>query len=472
MNNQKHDVVIIGAGIGGLICGAYLAKAGLNVVIVEKRNQVGGCCASFRINGFNFDAFVHSFGSCRKGGYVDRILNDLDLKEALKFERYNPSDIVIIGNERIEIGGDANRIILQLQKIFPKERKKIKDFFEMVNRSELSGLYLKFRKKSFSDLLNAYFESFKLKAIISISVLGNASLPPSTMNAFSAIIVLKEFILDGGYYPIGGMQNFSNLLAESAKKAGVEIILNNPVRQILFKNNCSYGVILKDNSVLKSSNVIANCSVPDVYLDLLNRQNNVDFRKLTISRFKPSLSAVTVFLGVEGELKVDQNLNCNLWLLPNYNLEKMYEKINSGGMDSDDVYLLIYMSEYFRKRKNKTICAFVNAPFNTISFWKKNREKVLTRIISKIEQIIPNIRKCIKVKSCITPHAVLNYTNNYMGATYGWMPSVEQSWNTKAINELSFIKNLSFVGHWTTQGFGVPSVMELGRKTAIKIIQN
>ena len=54
--DNKYDVIIIGAGIGGLVCGCYLVKAGLKVLIVEKHYQVGGYCTSFKRKGFTFDA--------------------------------------------------------------------------------------------------------------------------------------------------------------------------------------------------------------------------------------------------------------------------------------------------------------------------------------------------------------------------------------------------------------------------------
>ena len=49
---NKYDVIIIGAGIGGLTCGCYLAKAGLKVLIIEQHNKPGGYCTSFERKGY------------------------------------------------------------------------------------------------------------------------------------------------------------------------------------------------------------------------------------------------------------------------------------------------------------------------------------------------------------------------------------------------------------------------------------
>ena len=55
---DKYDVIVIGAGIGGLTCGAFLAKEGLSVLVAEQHSRPGGCCTTFQRKGFNFDAGI------------------------------------------------------------------------------------------------------------------------------------------------------------------------------------------------------------------------------------------------------------------------------------------------------------------------------------------------------------------------------------------------------------------------------
>ena len=76
---DKYDVIIVGAGIGGLVCGCYLARSGVKSLIIEQNSQVGGYCTSFKRKKFIFDACVHSFGSGRKNGQVGMLIDDLGL---------------------------------------------------------------------------------------------------------------------------------------------------------------------------------------------------------------------------------------------------------------------------------------------------------------------------------------------------------------------------------------------------------
>src|SRR5689334_19317952 len=98
--SDKYDVIIIGAGIGGLVCGCYLAKAGLKVLIIEKNANPGGYCNSFEVKGYKFDGCVHSLGNLSQDGKFYQILNELGVYTRLELERYDPSDVIISKDHR------------------------------------------------------------------------------------------------------------------------------------------------------------------------------------------------------------------------------------------------------------------------------------------------------------------------------------------------------------------------------------
>jgi phytoene desaturase len=97
-----YDAIIIGAGISGIVCGCYLAKAGMKTLILEKNTKPGGYCTSFNRGDFHFDACVHSLGSLREGGNIRIILKELGLEERLRIKRYDPSDIIIAPDSFLE----------------------------------------------------------------------------------------------------------------------------------------------------------------------------------------------------------------------------------------------------------------------------------------------------------------------------------------------------------------------------------
>ncbi len=76
-NGKTYDVIVIGAGMGGLTAAALLAKKGLKTLLLEKEDQVGGYVVSFKRHGFIFDATGAFVGGCHEGGEFYQILNEI-----------------------------------------------------------------------------------------------------------------------------------------------------------------------------------------------------------------------------------------------------------------------------------------------------------------------------------------------------------------------------------------------------------
>jgi len=94
--SENADVIIIGAGIGGLAAGTFLSKKGLKVLIIEQRHYPGGYCSSFRRGGFIFDSAAHVIGSCKEGYSFWKLIENLNIK------------IDFIGDKEFYCRGDFN----------------------------------------------------------------------------------------------------------------------------------------------------------------------------------------------------------------------------------------------------------------------------------------------------------------------------------------------------------------------------
>ena len=74
---NEYDVIVIGAGIGGLVCAALLAKGGLKTLVLEQHHLPGGYCTSFKRKEFAFDAAVHFVEGAGENGQFLEILKEL-----------------------------------------------------------------------------------------------------------------------------------------------------------------------------------------------------------------------------------------------------------------------------------------------------------------------------------------------------------------------------------------------------------
>ena len=125
------DVIVIGSGIGGLTAGAYLAKSGFKVLIVERAKKVGGYCGSFTRNGFTFDEAVHYVNNLGPTGFLRAICHELNIEQILEVITIDPSDRLIMPGICITIYHDVTRTIKELSGLFPEESTAIRKFFNL-----------------------------------------------------------------------------------------------------------------------------------------------------------------------------------------------------------------------------------------------------------------------------------------------------------------------------------------------------
>lgn len=187
---NSYDAIIIGAGISGLVCGCYLAKAGMKVLIVEQHYKPGGYCTSFKRQGFTFDAAPYCFGSYRKDGSTRKIFADLGIDKKLNIIRSDPSDIIITPDYKVSFWNDLDKTIEEFQTIFPEENNNIKKFFYFLLKPDLNSFF-RIRNWTFQKLLYHYFINEKLKTILAAPLMGIGGLPPSLM---SALMQLNFFL--------------------------------------------------------------------------------------------------------------------------------------------------------------------------------------------------------------------------------------------------------------------------------------
>ncbi|NOZ24578.1 MAG: NAD(P)/FAD-dependent oxidoreductase [Nitrospirae bacterium] len=462
-SNKHYDVIIIGAGIGGLVCGCYLAKAGMKVLIVEQHHKPGGYCTSFKRNGFTFDAAAHSFGSYRKNGNMRRIIEGLDLDSRLEVKRYDPSDIIVSPDYKVTFWADTDRTVQELQHAFPKEAENISNFVtNLINFRPIDFAIL--RKKTFKELLDQYFQNDQLKAILSIPVLGNGALPPSLISAFTGSKIFTEFILDGGYYTGKCMQTLPDTLTERFKELGGTIKTSCLAKKIEVKNNETKGVVLKDLGYISSKYVVSNSDVRQTFFELLG--DGVARREILkkIDAMVPSLSIFTLYLGINDPHESLPDAGTNVWFLPDYNIEKLY--FSAKNMTSDIKYFMMRFSP-----DKKTILAFANAPFRDKGFWRNNKQTIINNFIKKIEDVlVPGLSSRIVYKDAATPYTMYRYTLNYKGAAYGWATFPSQLF-TPELRMMTPIKGLFLAGHWTTHTQGIPGVAYLGYDVAKLILK-
>lgn len=456
---DAYDAVIIGAGLGGLVCGCYLAKAGMKVLIAEQHFKPGGYCSSFTRGGFTFDAAAHSFGGYREGGIVNKIIHELDMADRLCIKRNDPSEVIITPHFRVSYRSDMQRTIEEFKNAFPSEHANIESFFRIM-RSGSPQLFVKMRKLTFLDFLNSCFKNEKIKTVLAIPLFTYSGLTSSQISFCAGATIFSEFLMDGGYYPAGAMQRLPDVFADRFREYGGDLRLSCRIKKIRLRNGRAVGIITEEEEFIPAGWVISNADARQTFFSLVGHRNiSGDFRK-KINTMTPSQSYFVVYMGLDSKFRSDMLPGSTVNYFPHYDLEKAYTGGERGEITSETGYILRMSCDA------STLTAVVAAPFRNKKFWHQHKSVFRDKLVSHLEiTSVPGLKNHMQFCEAASPYTMYRYTGNFHGAAYGWA-SIPSQFADIELKKPPVAQNLFLAGHWTTQGIGIPGVVYSGFATA------
>lgn len=467
MKSNRYDVIIIGAGIGGLICGCYLAKAGMKILIVEKNDEPGGCARSLKLNNFTFDMGAHLIGGCGSEGLFTYYLKKLKLN--IDFIKLDPFDRFIFNKETIEIPDQQNKYIFHLQEMFPRERKNITSFFNELTKIYKSYLidtdYLKkYLNSTYQEFLDNYIKDKKLQGILS-GQCPYVGLPPKKASIIAMSFMMVSYLQGGMYYTKGGTQKLADSLCKKITEYSGAILYTTKIKKIKIKRNAITGVVTDKGDFIKSKIVVSNIDAEKTFFDMIgdNKLENSFVKKL--HKMKKSISLLQLHMGVDIDSKYLEKISG--WYYPDYN-------INNSFTDMFYIFVPTLFDNSLAPDKKNIIQILKFFPNNVkkIKNWESIKRNVEESFLEKIEELIRiNLRQRIIKRIISTPKDIEEFTGNSCGSVYGWEMSPKYIMNNR-IDNTTPIRNLFLTGHWTNPGCGILGVATSGIKTGKEIISS
>lgn len=475
---DKYDAIIIGAGIGGLVCGSYLAKAGMKVLIVEQHHKVGGYCTSFSRKGFTFDAAVHSLRGLREKNQLGIVFNDLKLKNSMSLMRINPADIIFYKERKVCVYNSIKSTVESIKSAFPNQREEIKNFFSFLLNTNFTKLYKLTYKKTFSEILDTFFSNSEIKTFFNI-LLGNLALDGKYLSAISALVFYYELFTDNGYYPKSGLQAFPDSLAQKFHDYGGNVLLSTKVEKISVKNNIVEGVCLKNNRFVRAKIVVSNLDAYQTYLKLVGSKNLDKKFRNKLKNLRTSPSAFIVYLGVAGRIHIPGQDKCStLWYFPSRKSTTCYERTFNGKVDTIGTYSICGLSSLnvesniINQKSALSLTSVV--PWKSKNFWERTKNNYAQKVINKACEVLNIDKSRIEVKEIATPFTLRKYTYNHNGAACGWA-SLPGQISRHVMPQKSRVNGMYLCGHWATRGWGqggISMVVNSGRTTANMILKS
>ncbi len=259
---KRYDAIVIGAGMGGLTAAALLAKKGLKVLLLEKEDQAGGYVVSFKRHGFTFDATGAFVGGCHEGGEFHQILNEIGARKEIEFIPIEHVKNIYPGFEIHLRPGGFHSYTDALFGLFPQEENGLKTYLSLVERigeeiksySEITMIQkilfpfyfrnlVRFHRSSHKAILDRLFKGREIKMVLhSLPVTD----PPSRLSFLFLAVMINKALMEGVFYPKGGMGKISETMASAFLRSGGELRLQTQADRIRIRDGRVEGVLTKD----------------------------------------------------------------------------------------------------------------------------------------------------------------------------------------------------------------------------------
>ncbi len=306
MTERRYDALVIGGGHNGLVHAAYLARAGLKVALLERREEVGGATLSQEAwPGFRFSVFsylvsllrpeiVHDLELVRHGLFLvptectlnplpggDYLLREGDPQRTYhNIARFTRRDAEALAEYRMTMRHRAH-LMLRFQALAPPEVDRMgrlpasgEEWADLGRHllgldEDLFITFLQMLTMSSADFLGQWFEFDPLIAALSTSSIIGSFTSPRTHG--SAYVLLHHYMgeIDGVYrawgFQKGGTGELAQVLLRAAVAHGVEVRTGAPVAQLFVKGNAVRGVVLENGDVVEST-VVSSSAAPQVSL--------------------------------------------------------------------------------------------------------------------------------------------------------------------------------------------------------------
>jgi phytoene dehydrogenase-like protein len=484
---QRYDAVIIGGGHNGLISAAYLARAGMKALVLEKRHVLGGAAVTEELYpGFRFSVFSYVVSLLRP-----EIIRELQLpRHGLDilpldgtFTPLRPGDGPAAGGgDYLWRVNDHGRTVRELRRWSKTDAEAYEEYGQlMVEMARfikpilaitppdltsldprplmpLAGLarafqglperqqavFIQLMTMSAADFLDQWFETDPLKATMAAS--GIIGTYQGVRSPGTAYVLLHHYMgeIDGAFrawgIPKGGTGGVSNAIASAARSLGVEIRTEAPVARIVVRNGRATGVALETGEEIEATDVLSSVDSSRTFLGLLEPGTLDPAFEEEVRRFK--------FRGSSGKVNLAVDRLPDFACLPGFGehlrgaisfspsldeMERAYDDAKYGQFSKKpyiDMIIPTLVDPSMAPPGKHVISCFVQyAPYKLapeLGTWDDQREAFGDAVIDRIAEFAPNIRDIILFRNVQTPLDIERTTGLTEGNIFQGELSLEQ----------------------------------------------
>jgi prolycopene isomerase len=493
---KDYDVIVVGAGNGGLAAAAYLTRKDLKVLVLERHNIPGGCATSFRRGRFEFEVALHQLcglGTPESPGPLSGHLGRLGVLDKLEFFymkdiynfQYAPENLSVM------LPPDMNEISALLQGLYPEEKEGIKKYIDLsikvahgiicvqyLNDPESSREkypeYFKYALKTTQDVLDEFLVNPVLKSMLT-AYWGYFGLPPHLLN-FGALAICYQAYCDFKPAHIkGGSQALSNALAEGILDKGGTIRYNCGVKNIILKNNSVQGVVTDGGEEITSRFVVSNASKVATYHELLPPEQMPGHIRKELRRNTPAASGFLLYLGLDAEpeaLGFTETTNFVMGSPDSYTAHNRMRTVDINRDDSFGVSCYSVIDQSFSPKGTSMLQALAlkyAEPWYKITpaQYVDTKYRCAEQMLTALKPFYPDLQQHIEEIEIGTPVTLTRYLGSIGGSFLGFERYLKDS--EQFCQNESGLSGLYNVGAWYVLP-GFQTTLEGGIRTGASIL--
>jgi phytoene dehydrogenase-like protein len=512
--DDRYDVIVVGAGAGGLTASAMLARAGKRVLVLDQHYVPGGNASLFRRKAWEFDVGLHYVGDCEKDGTLPRLLSACGVDD-LNFRRMDDDlEQLTFPDFEFSIPRDRKLFERRLIERFPEESRGIRKYFrflaqcERVARTDQRGnklqralsilrspLVVRWVKAPLGDVLDACTQNQQLRAVLTAQN-GTYAVAPRRISAMLHAGLANHYHRSGGFYPEGGGQRMSDRLAEELENAGGHLRLSAPVSRIIVEDGRATGVVCHNKHLgertVHADVIISNADLKKTVADLVGAEHFPTEWAERIAGYEMALPLFVVYLGLDLPPEQLPYGNANRWLFDRYDFDDDYDRMVAGEMPDEP---FIYVATSSLKDPHNTrmapeghsnIQVMTMVP-NQLSYWgltpdqlkdgtyadvpayKERKAELEAMMVAQFEKIVPGATARIVFQESASPMTHGRYVGSSEGSCYGFA-AIPSQFLGRRPGARSKLEGLYFCGTNCRAGHGIVGAMTSGAQAAEAVL--
>jgi phytoene dehydrogenase-like protein len=514
----RFDAIVVGSGLGGLACAAYLCAAGRRTLVLEGHSIAGGNSQVFRrtVRGraYEFDVGVHYIGECDREGLITRIYAGLGLAERIVFRPLDPDgySTLVFPDFRFRIPASWDRYRARLLVTFPREADALGRVVDTLREVALQARRLQNDECSAAELfarptafgqwglrpVTELFAAHRLSEAAQAVLLGEqgdyAVRPSKTPTVMAA--GLTDHYMRGAFYPEGGGQVLAARLVEAIRAYGGELRTRAPVARIRVEGGRVAGVELaKSGERIDAPVVVSNADLKRTLLELVGAEHFPPALVERVRAFRMSLPLFTAYLDLDLDLAAQGLPNTNWWIWGSTDLEGIYEQLERGEMP--DVPLAYLTAATLKDPTNRhatppghtsvQIMTLVPREYATFGVeqgpheagsnryhrdpeYRDRKAALVERLLETAEQVVPGLRDHVVWQESATPLTQERFTHSTGGTSYGIEAATDQIGPLRP-GAGTALPGLYLCGASTASGHGIANVLRSGVVAAGAILE-